>query len=150
DGDFNNVKEWHVTDLGSKAGRCVTAGLDRNVVWSTWMPDGKSLLVGGHDHTRVSLWQQPLDGPARKLALGCVLPAQAFGIDAHVGRQGAIAFTVTEAQRPSELYYLASADAAPRRLTNFNQKFTGLVLGKVEAFTWKTSDGFAADGVLVF
>src|SRR4029077_3859562 len=48
DGDFNNVKEWHVTELGSKAGRCVTAGLDRNAVWCTWMPDGKSLLVGGH------------------------------------------------------------------------------------------------------
>jgi hypothetical protein len=26
-----------------------------------WMPDGKSLLVSGHDGTRTAIWIQPLD-----------------------------------------------------------------------------------------
>jgi hypothetical protein len=29
------------------------------------MPDGKSLIIGGNDTERVSLWQQPLDGPRK-------------------------------------------------------------------------------------
>ena len=55
------------------------------------MPDGKALLVGGHDGTRVSLWLQPLDGEARRLDLRDVDPSWLFWVDMSVGRNGAIA-----------------------------------------------------------
>lgn len=149
EGDSNNVKEWHVTTPGKGPGQSATSGLDRNLVWCTWMPDSKSLLVGGHDHTRSALWHQPLDGPARRLDLGSLHPAQAFWTDAHVGTDGAMVLVGSEAQRPPELYHLASTTAKPRRLTNFNEPITQLDLGKVETITWKT-DAFDADGVLVY
>jgi dipeptidyl aminopeptidase/acylaminoacyl peptidase len=158
DGDSNNINEIWVaaavsggkTSHPAAEGRCPTRGLDRCLYLSTWMPDGKSLLVGGNDGTRVALWIQPLDGPARRLDLGRVNPTWEFALDATVARNGAIAFTGSEALRPTELYYLASATATPRRLTDFNQEVASYDLGKVEAIEWQGPDGFREDGILTY
>src|SRR2546430_12501655 len=60
--------------------------LDRNLLRAIWMPDGKALLVGGHDGTRTALWLQPLDGaaaaPPKRLELGDVSPSWSFWLDA--------------------------------------------------------------------
>src|SRR5262249_55134265 len=120
------------------------------IVWSSWLPDSKAVLIGGHDGTRVSLWLQTLEGPASKLDLGSVNPSWSFWIDAHVGPGGAVAFSGSEPRRPAELYYLSSPTASARRLTDFNKDIAALDLGKVETITWKGPDGFAEDGVLVF
>lgn len=130
------------------AGKDVTPGIDRNLSRAIWMPDGKSLLAGGHDGTTTSYWIQPIDGAARKLDLGDVEPWTGFWIDANVSRNGAIAFTGTTYDRPRELYYLDSPQSKPRRLTNFNDRFPRLELGRVERITWK-NDGFDQDGVLI-
>src|SRR5262249_13645392 len=92
EGDPNQVVEvWSAPASGGE-GRCLTRALDRCLFHSVWLPDGKSLLVGGHDGTHVALWVQPLDGPARKLDLGRVCPTWFYQMDAHIGRNGAIAF----------------------------------------------------------
>lgn len=128
----------------------LTRGIDRNLQRAIWMPDGQSLLVGGHDGTQVSLWLQPLKGKARKLPLGDVNPSWLFWIDAAVGPKGEIAFTGSTATHPSELYYKASPDDAPRRLTSFNQAIADLQMGKVERFEWQGPDGFREDGIVVY
>ncbi|MGZ5476130.1 MAG: S9 family peptidase [Thermoanaerobaculia bacterium] len=138
---------WLASASGG-AGKDVTPGIDRNLVRAIWMPDGKSLLVGGHDGTTTSYWIQPIDGAARKLDLGDVQPWTGFWIDANVSRNGAIAFTGTTWDRPRELYYLDSPQSKPRRLTRFNDRFPQLELGRVERITWK-NDGFDQDGVLI-
>jgi dipeptidyl aminopeptidase/acylaminoacyl peptidase len=93
---------------------------------------------------------QPLDGPARRLELGGVHPTWFFGIDATVGRGGAVAFTGSEPGRPTELYYLASPNSSPRRLTDFNRATAGMSLGKVETIVWKGPDDFEENGILVY
>ena len=114
------------------------------------MPDGKSLLVGGTDGTRVSLWIQPLQGAARKLDLGEAIPSWSYSVDASVGRTGAIAFTGSEARHPTELYYMATPTAKPRRLTDFNAEVAALDLGARERIEWQGPDGFKEDGVLTY
>jgi dipeptidyl aminopeptidase/acylaminoacyl peptidase len=150
DGDPNNVNEIFVTPASGGNGVDLTLGLDRNLYRAIWMPDGQSLLVGGHDGTEVAMWLQPLKGKARKLALGDVNPAWLFWIDAAVGPKGEIAFAGSTASHPSELYYMPSSTDAPKRLTNFNQPIADLQLGKVERFTWQGPDGFHEDGILVY
>jgi dipeptidyl aminopeptidase/acylaminoacyl peptidase len=71
-------------------------------------------------------------------------------MDAHVGRTGSVVFTGTEPDRPTELYYLDSLDGQPRRLTNFNAEVAGRKLGQIETITWKTTDGFTADGIVTY
>lgn len=149
-GDLNRTNEIYVTSAAGGAGTDVTQALDRNMARGIWMPDGKSLLVGAHDGTRVALWIQPLSGAARRLDLGDVDPAWSFWIDASVGRDGAIAFAGSEPGRPSEIYYLSSASAAPKRLTDFNHDIAALDLGRPEAFQWQGPDGFREDGAVVY
>jgi dipeptidyl aminopeptidase/acylaminoacyl peptidase len=150
DGDFNNENEILVMPAAGEAATDVTRALDRDVVHVSWMPDGKSLLVGGTDQTRVSLWNQPLEGPARRLDLGEAVPSWDFSVDANVGRTGAIVFTASEPRHPTEIYYMASPGAKPRRLTDLNAEVAALDLGARERIEWQGPDGFREDGVLTF
>src|SRR5258705_7361189 len=118
DGDSGNVTEIHIAPSTGGAGRSITRAIDRNMARSIWMPDGKSLLVGANDGTRVSLWLQPLDGPARKLVLGNLSPCSSFWGDVAVGKDGGIAFTATDPSRPAGPYYLPSPAATPTGLPN--------------------------------
>lgn len=138
-----------IVPAGGGATTELTKDLDRNQHRAFWMPDGKSLLVGAHTETTTGLWLQPLTGGApRRLELGDIEPVSGFSIDANVHRSGAIAFTGTTPRRPRELYYLDNASAKPRRLTNFNEAFESIELGRAERITF-TNEGFDLDGVVV-
>jgi len=150
DGDPNNENEIFVAQTSGGDGTDITRAIDRCLLRVIWMPDGNSLLVGGHDGTTTSLWLQPLSGTAKKLALGDISPTWGFWVDAFVGRQGDIAFTGSTPSHPSELYYMTSANDTPKRLTNFNNEIASLTLGKSERFEWKGPDNFREDGVLVY
>ena len=150
DGNRANENEIFVTAASGGDGQDVTRAIDRNIICAIWMPDGKSLLVGGHDGTQVALWLQPLGGPVKKLPLGDVNPSWSFWVDAFVGGRGEIAFAGSTANQPSELYYMATPNEAPKRLTNFNQEIASLALGKTEKFEWPGPDRFHEDGVIVY
>ena len=150
DGDPNNENEIFVTQTAGGDGSDATRSIDRDLQRVLWMPDGNSLLVGGHDGTQTAFWLQPLAGAAKKLPLGDVSPSWLFWVDAFVGHKGQIAFTGLTPTQPSELYYMASANDPPRRLTDFNHEIASLALGKAERFEWKGPDGFQEDGVLFY
>jgi dipeptidyl aminopeptidase/acylaminoacyl peptidase len=150
DGDFNNENEIFVAPSAGGEGSDISRALDRNVSGAIWMPDGKSLLVSGDDGTRTVIWIQPLDGAARKVDLGEVDPTLDAFVFANVGKDGSIAFAGCTPAQPAELYYLASPDAKPKRLTDFNHEIATLDLGRTDTFEWKGPDGFAEDGVVVY
>ena len=150
DGDRANENEIFVTAASGGDGQDATRAIDRNILRAIWMPDGKSLLVGGHDGAQVGLWLQPLGGAAKKLPLGEVSPSWSFWVDATVGRNGEIAFAGSTPNQPSELYYMATPNDAPMRLTNNNQEIAALALGRTERFEWQGPDKFHEDGVLIY
>jgi dipeptidyl aminopeptidase/acylaminoacyl peptidase len=150
DGDPNNENEIFATSAAGGEGTDLTRSLDRNVLLAIWMPNGKSLFLGGHDGTRMAMWIQPLAGAARKIDLGDVNPTLSSWLDATVGKDGSIAFAGATPTQPTELYYLASPYATPKRLTNFNQEIAALDLGRTETFEWKGPDGFAEDSVITY
>jgi len=150
DNDPNNEVEIYVAPSAGGTAVDATRDIDRSLFRALWMPDGKSLLVGGHDATATALWIQPIGGAAKKLDLGEISPSWSFWIDMNVGRDGAIAFTGSEPLHPRELYYMSSATAKPRRLTSLNDDaVASLDLGNVERVTW-TNDGFNEDGIVVY
>lgn len=151
DGQTKNVNEIHLVPVNGGDGRSITRDIDRNLARHLWMPDGKSLLVGGNDRTTVGLWIQPADGgKARRIDTGKVVPSSAFWVDVAIGSNGSIAFTGSEPQRPPELYYLASPSAGLERLTNLHADIAALELGRTESIEWDASDGFKADGILTY
>ena len=149
-GDPNQVNEICVAPSRGGEARPITAALDRCLYQSRWMPDGRSILTGGNDGTRVSLWIQPLEGAAHKLDLGLLNPPWSFWVDASVGRNGGIAFAGSESHHPVELYAMSSPEEAPKRLTSFNDWIAALDLGRVERFEWQGPDGFTEDGVVTY
>ena len=150
DGDPANENTIFVTPRAGGDGTDAARAIDRDIQRVIWMPDGNSLLVGGHDGTQTSLWLQSLNGAPKKLKLGDISPAWSFWVDAFVGAKGEIAFTGSTPTQPSELYYMASSGDAPRRLTDFNHEIASLTLGRAEKFEWKGPDGFQEDGVLFY
>src|SRR5262249_48177593 len=150
DGNRSNENEIYVTAVSGGDGTDITRAIDRNIMRAIWMPDGKTLLVGGHDSTAVSLWLQPVNGAARKLALGGVSPSWLFWVDVSVGRNGEIAFAGSTSTQPSELYYMAAPNDPPKQLTNFNREIAALALGRTEKFEWQGPDGFHEDGVIIY
>ena len=148
DRDTNNETEIFVASSAGGEGTDLTRTLDRDVQLAIWMPDGKSLLLSGDDGTRRDIWIQPLDSAARKIDLGEAGVYWDFSVD--VGKGGSIAFTGTTPTRTTELYYLASPDAKPKRLTDFNHEVAALDLSRADTFEWKGPDGFTADGTLIY
>jgi dipeptidyl aminopeptidase/acylaminoacyl peptidase len=140
--------EISVFTPGSTA-KTLTMAIDRNMARALWFPDGKSLLVGANDSTRVSLWMQPLDGGAKKIDLGDVSPNSSFWVDMAVGPKGEIAFTGSTSTRPSELYYKPSPDAPVQRLTDLNKDIASLQLGRTDVIEW-TNDQFPENGLLTY
>jgi dipeptidyl aminopeptidase/acylaminoacyl peptidase len=78
-----------------------------------------------------------------------VSPASSFWVDVNVGRDGAVAFVGSTTTRPAELYYLPSATAAPKRLTDLNAATASLSLGRTEVLEWQ-SDGFRHNGLVTY
>jgi dipeptidyl aminopeptidase/acylaminoacyl peptidase len=150
DGDPASLNHVYLAPAAGGPGRDLTRELDRASYVSQWMPDGKALLVGGNDGTRVGLWLQPLAGPARRLDLGDVDPVGSYTVDVSVAGTGAMAFVGRTPRHPAELYVMDGPTAPPRRLTALNSAFDGLDLGRVERVTWQGPEGQLEDGVLTY
>jgi dipeptidyl aminopeptidase/acylaminoacyl peptidase len=148
DGDPNNETDVFVTSSSGGEGTDLTHTLDRDAQSAAWMPDGKSLLVSGDNGTRRAIWIQSLEGSARRIDLGDAMPLWDFSVTA--GKDGSIAFTGSTPIQPNELYYLATPDTKPKRLTDFNKGIAALDLGRTGSFEWNGPDGFAEDGVLFY
>ncbi len=144
--DLNEI--WIAPATGGE-GKNMTAALDRDIYRTIWMPDGKSMLIGGHDDNKTSLWIQPLDGKASKIELGNVCPSWSFWMDASVGKNGSIAFVGATPNEPSELYFLSSPKAKPVRLTDFNKEVKEKTFGKTETMYWE-NDNFKHSGIITY
>jgi dipeptidyl aminopeptidase/acylaminoacyl peptidase len=149
-GSLRHGNDVFVAPASGGPGTSITRALDRNIARAIWMPDGKSLLVGANDARQVALWVQPIPGPARRLDLGRVSPASSFWVDVSVSTTGAIAFTGSEPDRPSELYVMPSVNAPVRRLTDYNHDVAAMTLGRVETIEWAGPNGFRENGVVIY
>jgi dipeptidyl aminopeptidase/acylaminoacyl peptidase len=144
DGDQNNGSAVYVMTNGMT--RDVTQKLARNFNTYAWLPQGKALLLEGDEGTSSALWEQPLQGVARKLDLGEVIPSS----DISVSKSGAVAFVGSTASHPGELYVMNSLAAKPHRLTNLNAFVETLALGRSAPIEWQGPNGFFEDGALTY
>jgi dipeptidyl aminopeptidase/acylaminoacyl peptidase len=133
--------------------RDVTAGLDRDVLSTAWLPDGSGLLVMAPDMTRIHVWHQPLDGTAQRLNLGSVDPAvgpPGPTTDFALSDDGRILFIGMERNWPHELYLMDSLEGSPQRITDMNGALASREQGRRETIMWAGPDGFGLSGVLTY
>jgi dipeptidyl aminopeptidase/acylaminoacyl peptidase len=135
--------ELYVSDLDGRHERDLSARLDRNVQFGVFVPADR-IVVGANDGTRDRLFALSTDGTPRALPLGEI----DLNGGATAARDGTLAFVGLTRTHPAELYVLAGGGAAPRRLTHYNDAVAAHALGRTHAITWRSADGFIADGVL--
>jgi dipeptidyl aminopeptidase/acylaminoacyl peptidase len=146
----NEIRVVSITSNGTGVGdRSETTSIDRNFERFLWTSDSKALLVGANDGTTVGVWLKPLDGPAKRIALGNLTPASTYWVDINLGPRDQLALTGTTPDRAGELYYLPTLDSAPIRLTDVNASLDGLERGKSETVTW-SSDNTELNGVVTY
>jgi len=144
---FNN--EIRVVGVNGGADHSETAVIDRNFERVLWTSDSRALVVAANDGTTVGVWIKPLDGAARRVALGQLTAGGLFWFDYSVGSHDQLALCGTTPDRATELYYLPTLDSAPVRLTDFNAALDSRLRGRSETVTW-VSDNVQLDGVLTY
>ncbi|CAN5728363.1 S9 family peptidase [soil metagenome] len=149
DGINESINELWITSISGGEGKPISTQLNRDLYLSAWMPDNKSLLAGGHNDNKTSMWSMGLDGKTTALDLGNICPAWSFWLDATVSKTGAIAFTGTEPNKPVELYFMAAANQKPVQLTTYNSEVSKMTLGKTETIRWE-NDGLKHCGILTY
>ncbi len=144
-----SINEIWVTGAAGGEGKAVSTKLNRDLFLSAWMPDNQTLLVGGHNDNKTSMWTMTLDGKTTPVDIGSISPAWSFWMDASISKTGAFAFTGTEPNKPAELYFMASTAAKPVQLTNFNSEISKMTLGKTETIRWE-NDGWKQCGIVTY
>lgn len=139
----------YVTERTGGNGNNVTAKLDRCFFRAEWSTDSKAIFVAANDYNTVSLWMQPINGPAKKINTGAICITGAYWYNYTVGKNNAIAMVASAPQSPQELYFMDNPESAPRQLTHFHRDIKAVQFGKMETFSWK-SDAFTPNGILTF
>jgi dipeptidyl aminopeptidase/acylaminoacyl peptidase len=146
DGDPLAENEIMLTSAAGGDGEDLTRTLDINVNDALWM-SGDRLLVNAFVGTRSRLWVVGMSGDEQRLETGAVDPVPGV---ITVSRGGAITFAGSEPLRATDVYYMASPQSAPVRLTDYNHTLNARTQSKVESISWQGPDGYAETGVLYY
>lgn len=131
---------------GGGIARDISADLDRNLLGDfDWLPDGRGLVVMADDHTRSTLYLQPLEGKGHALDLG-----ELNALEVTVSAQGALAVVADTAARPPELYLLPTPASRPVPLTDFNRELGAFAFPRSVELQWRAPDGEVNDGILTY
>jgi dipeptidyl aminopeptidase/acylaminoacyl peptidase len=149
DGILSNINEIWISDANAGEGKPVSTILNRDLYLSSWMPDGKSILVGGHNDNKTSMWSMAIDGKTTPVELGNITPSWGFWMDATISKNGAIVFTGSEPNKPVELYFMSSLTSKPVPLTDYNSEIGKMTLGKTETIRWE-NDGWKHSGIITY
>ena len=145
DGVPANVSEVYSVPTTGGASKSLTRSLDREVMDFVWLSDGR-LLVTGYDGVKSAIWRLEQTGKFTALDVGEAMEVIEFS----VSKTGSMVFIGEEKYRPAELYYKATVDAKPVRITELNQQIATRKQGNREEFSWKSFDGFEPDGILTY
>lgn len=133
-----DVSTRTIRDLGD-------AAFDRIPGEPQWAPGGKRLFFTVGDRAYQEVYAYEL---ASRRYLKLTNGAQA--ILGNLSRDGSIAaMTIESPSSPTEVFVSGPDFARPKRLTTMNPQVEGLALGSSEVVTWKSTEGYEVEGVLV-
>lgn len=142
-----NLQALCLTAPSGGAGTTITGALDRPIAGAAWSADSRALFVVVPDRCTFALYRISLQGRVEPMTLnGTNLTS-----DLHdaVAADGTIAFVGSSVKEPPELF-VRSATGETTKLSNFNAAIANLDLAAAQRFTFPTTTGIRADGVLYF
>lgn len=133
-------------DVAARTARDVAdPKFDHSIGSGSWTPDGKRLLFGLGDRAYRSIFAYDvLANQYLRLTTGKMV---SFG---SMSKDGAkVAFTMDSPSAPADVYVAGADFVSPRKLTTVNPEAADFAVGDTEVLTWKSSDGWEIEGVLV-
>lgn len=126
--------------------------LDRNVLAPRWEEGSRGLLAIVEDSGRSHLYRVPLDGPAAALTKGNGRYATAYAASESfsVSKAGQVAVSYSSPNEPKDIVTFAIGGAIKRLTAANGGLMAGRSIGKVEEIRWKSFDGQAMQGWLIY
>lgn len=118
---------------------------DASVGQLHWSSDGKRLTFATQDRVYSSMFAFDLaSGTYTQLTRDLLVRGPSYSKD-----ESAIAMVLDSPTSPGEVYLTDATFASPRKLTSTNPQLSSISLGQSEVVTWKSSDGWQIEGVLL-
>jgi len=133
-------------DVAARSAKAVsTPQFDYSVGGLRWSNDGGTILFTAQDRVYVSAFAYDVRaGRYTRLTKEMLVRAPSYSKD---GTR--IAFAMDSPKAPADVYVSDGSFANPRKLTTVNPQLASIALGDAEVVTWKSSDGWTVEGVLL-
>ena len=133
-------------DVAKKTTRDAWNGsFDVDVTTPNWSPDGKQIVfVAGRRAYSEAFRYDLASGQYAQLTREKTLSYGSRSRDGHI-----IAVTLDSPQMPGEVHVTDASFAIFKKLTDTNPQAASFALGDAEVVTWKSSDGWDVEGVLL-
>lgn len=133
-------------DVASRTAHEVSsAQLDNSVGTPTWAPDGRTLTFVVQERVYNSVYTFDVaSGRAAALTKERMVRSPSWSAD---GRT--VAFAMDSPTSPAEVYTSDASFTAPTPLTITNPQLAQVALGNTEVISWKSSDGWSVEGILL-
>ncbi len=136
----------YIVSAEGGAPRAVAPNYDNSVPPVVWSRDGSTLYFTGLRRTTPQIFSVPAaGGEVKTISTGdAVIGGVSFALDADK-----VAFTLSDIQRPADVYVSSLSKFSPVKLTDHNPQINDIALGRGEVIRWKSKDGMEIEGVLV-
>jgi dipeptidyl aminopeptidase/acylaminoacyl peptidase len=119
--------------------------LDMSAGGLSWSPDGATIRFVSQDRAWTSAWS--LDVASGKYTK--VIERKLIGGTSWSRDGSRTAFVMQSPTSPGDIHVADASLASPRKLTDANPQVANLALGETEVVTWKSTDGWEVEGVLL-
>jgi len=133
-------------DVAAKSAKNVgSAQFDYSVGFLRWSKDGAKILFSAQDRVYPAMFSYDIaSGKYTQHTKGTMMRGPSYSKDESVA-----AFAMDSPKSPADVYVSDASFANPRKLTNVNPQIAGLSLGEAEVITWKSTDGWTVEGILL-
>lgn len=133
-------------DLAAKSAKPAgSPQFDYSVGAIRWSNDGARLLFNAQDRVWNSMFSYDVrSGQYTRLTKDLLVRAPSFSKDG-----AKVAFAMDSPKSPADVYVSDASFTSPRKLTSVNPQLASVALGDHEVVTWKSTDGWTVEGVLL-
>ncbi|MGQ0650622.1 MAG: prolyl oligopeptidase family serine peptidase, partial [Gemmatimonadaceae bacterium] len=135
-----------VYDVAAKTAKNASSPqFDYSVGGMRWSKDGSRIRLSIQDRVYSSAFEYNVaSGQYTRLTKDMMLRAPSYSSDERTA-----AFAMDSPKSPADVYVADAAFTTPRRLTTVNPQLAQVALGESEVVTWKSTDGWPVEGILL-
>ncbi|HEY4659372.1 MAG TPA: S9 family peptidase, partial [Gemmatimonadaceae bacterium] len=133
-------------DIAAKSAKsAASAQFDYSVGGPRWSKDGTRILFTAQDRVYPSAFAYDVaSGQYTRRTREMMLRAPSYSTD-----ERTVAFAMDGPKATADVYVSDAAFSTPRKLTTVNPQLAQLTLGESEVITWKSTDGWTVEGILL-